>query len=170
MDADTAPRAARRKLNPYTKALRRERIFSWLKLGWSYAAIAREEGLSQQRIREIVIDAVRRQGVDTATDHALLQLLRLEGAQALAAKAVAAGDLNAIGPYLKVLERVDRYQKAGATKAKYDDAARERLFAKINRVAARLEAEQARKSARRPQAGTSTAEGGENNPESGLSL
>jgi hypothetical protein len=159
----------RSRLNPYTKALRRERIFSRLRLGSSYAAIAREEGLSEQRVRQIVIDAVRRQGVDNATDHALLQLVRLEGAQALAAEAIDAGDLNAIAPYLKVLERLDRYQKAGATKQVYDEAARERLFAKINRVAARLEAGEARKSARRA-AAVSSAASEDNNTDSGLSI
>lgn len=41
---------------------------------------------------------------------------------------------------MKVLERLDRYHEAGATKAVYDDAARERLLAKLSRLAARLEA------------------------------
>ena len=82
----------------------------------------------------------------TRSDHALLQLVRLEGAQALAAEAIDAGDLKAIAPYLKVLERLDRYHKAGATKPVYDAAARERLFAKMSRIADRLEAK-ARKGA-----------------------
>jgi len=146
MDAQTAPEPARRRLNPYTKALRRERIFSRLRLGWPYAEIAREERLSERRVRKIVSDAVRRQTVDDAPDHALLQLVRLEGAQALAAKAIDAGELRAIAPYLKVLDGLDRYQKAGATKHVYDDAARERLLAKMSRIADRLEA-RARKAA-----------------------
>ena len=156
MDNDTAPRAARPRLNPYTKALRRERIFSWLQLGASYADLAREEGLSEQRVRKIVADALKRQEVDDLPDHALLQLVRLEGAHALTAETIAEGNLKAIGPYLQVLDRIDRYRKAGARKKGYDDAARERLFAKMNRTVARLEAE-ARKSAEprpEPEAGT----------------
>jgi hypothetical protein len=51
---------------------------------------------------------------------------------------IAAGDLQA-GPYLNVLGRLDRYQ-AAAKKNAYDDAARERLLAKMNRIIARLEA------------------------------
>ena len=43
MDAETVPEPARPRLNPYTKALRRERIFSRLRLGWPTAEIAREE-------------------------------------------------------------------------------------------------------------------------------
>ena len=60
--------------------------------------------------------------------------------------AIDVGDLQAIAPYLKVLERLDRYQRAGATKPVYDAAARERLFAKMSRIADRLEAK-ARKGA-----------------------
>jgi hypothetical protein len=141
MDNETAPKPARPRLNPYTRALRRERIFSQLQLGASCADIAREERLSEQRVRKIVADALKRQEVDDPSDHALLQLVRLEGAQALAAETVAAGDLKAIAPYLQVLDRIDRYRKTGATKQVYDDEARQRLFAKMNRVVAGLEAE-----------------------------
>ena len=140
MDAETVPEPARPRLNPYTKALRRERIFSRLRLGWPYAEIAREERVSERRVRKIVGDALQRRTVDTASDHALLQLVRLEGAQALAAEAIDAGDLKAIASYLKVLDGLDRYQKAGAAKHVYDAAARERLFAKMSRIAGRLEA------------------------------
>ena len=146
MDAETAHEPARPRLNPYTKALRRERIFSRLRMGWPTAEIAREERLSERRVRKIVSDALRRQTVDDASDHALLQLVRLEGAQALAAEAIDAGELKAIAPYLKVLDGLDRYRKAGATKPVYDAAARERLFAKMSRIADRLEAK-ARKGA-----------------------
>ncbi len=106
MEAETGARPARPRLNPYAKALRRERIFARLRLGWAYRDIAREERVSEQRIRQIVSDALQRQGVDTAQDHALLQLMRLETAHAVAARAIAAGDLKAIAPYLDVLERL----------------------------------------------------------------
>ena len=141
MDNETAPKPARPRLNLYTRALRRERIFSRLQLGASYADVAAEEGLSEQRVRKIVVDAVRRQEIDDLPDHALIQLVRLEGAQALAAKTIAAGDLKAIGPYLQVLDRLDRYRKAGARQESYDAPARKRLFAKMNRTIARLEVE-----------------------------
>ncbi len=148
MDQNAASKPARPRLNPYTKALRRERIFSRLRLGWPYEKIALWEGVSQQRVRKIVSDALARRQLDDGPDHALLQLVRLEGAHELAAEAVHGGDLKAIGPYLKLLETIDRYQKAGARKVVYDAAARERLFAKLNRVVAQIEAEQARKAAK----------------------
>ena len=147
MNAETVPQPARPKLNPYTKALRRERIFSRLRLGTSYREIAREERVSEQRVQKIVSDALDQQGTDLPADHALLQLVRLEGAHAVAAQAIAAGDLRAIGPYLNVLGRLDRYQ-AGAKKDAYDDAAPEKLLAKMNRILARLEADDARKAAK----------------------
>lgn len=136
MDTETAPEPARPRLNPFTKALRRERIFARLRLGWTYDKIAREEGVTDRRVRQIVADALRRQELDDSTDHALIQRMRLDAAHELAARAVDSGDLRAIDSLLKVLERIDRYHKAGARKAVYDDAARKRLFAKLNRVAA----------------------------------
>jgi DNA-binding NarL/FixJ family response regulator len=88
MDAETDPKPARPRLNPYTKALRRERIFARLSLGWSYDKIAREEGVSDRRVRQIVADALRRQELDDPTDHAIIQLMRLDAAHELAARAV----------------------------------------------------------------------------------
>jgi hypothetical protein len=148
MDAETVPDPARPKLNPYTKALRRERFFSRLRLGTSYREIACEERVSEQRVRKIVSDALDQQGTDLPADHALLQLVRLEGAHAVAAQAIAAGDLRAVGPYLNVLERLDRYH-AGAKKDAYDDeGAWEKLLGKMNRILARLEVDDARKAAK----------------------
>ena len=54
----------------------------------------------------------------------------------LAAEAVAAGDVTAITPYLKVLDRLDRYQTVAVGHQVYDDEARKKLMDKINRMAA----------------------------------
>ena len=54
----------------------------------------------------------------------------------LAAEAVAAGDVTAITPYLKVLDRLDRYQTVAGGHQVYDDEARKKLMDKINRMAA----------------------------------
>lgn len=140
MDNATTP-AKRRRLTPHGKAVRRERIFERLRGGWSYEAIAGEEKLTTRRIRQIVVEGLRRREVDDGSDHALLQLARLESALRVGAEAVAAGDLRAIGPYLAVLDRIDRYRRGAAPAAIYDEAARKRLFAKLNRVANSLMAE-----------------------------
>jgi hypothetical protein len=79
MDTEKAPKQARPRLNPYTKALRRERIFARIKLGWTYERIARDEGVSDRRIRQIVTDALRREELDGPTDHALIQRMRSTG-------------------------------------------------------------------------------------------
>lgn len=138
MDNATAP-AKRPRLNPHGKAVRRKRIFERLRGGWSYEAIAREEKVTTRRIRQIVAEALRRREVDGGSDHALLQLARLESALRLGAEALEAGDLRAIGPYLAVLDRMDRHRREAAPLLVYDKAARERLFAKLNRVASRFE-------------------------------
>ena len=53
-------------------------------------------------------------------------------------QAVADGDVKAIPPLIKVLDRLDRYQRAAKVNQVYDDEARKRLMDKINRVAANL--------------------------------
>ena len=83
-------------------------------------------------------EALERRIVDDETDHAKLQLARLAPAMQIAGMAVADGDVKAIPPFLKVLDRLDRYQRAAKVNQVYDDEARKRLFDKINRVAANL--------------------------------
>jgi hypothetical protein len=56
----------------------------------------------------------------------------------VATTALAEGDVAAIAPYLKVLDRLDRYQKTAKVNQVYDDGARKKLFEKLNRVAANL--------------------------------
>ena len=56
----------------------------------------------------------------------------------VATAAVEEGDVRAIAPLLKVLDRLDRYQKTAKVNQVYDDGARKKLFEKLNRVAANL--------------------------------
>jgi hypothetical protein len=63
---------------------------------------------------------------------------RLAPLMQVAAEAVAAGDVSAITPYLKVLDRLDRYQTAASAHQVYDDEARQKLLDKINRIASNL--------------------------------
>jgi hypothetical protein len=81
---------------------------------------------------------LQKRGVDSGTDHAKLQLDRLAPVMQLAAEAVAAGDVTAITPYLKVLDRLDRYQAVAGANQVYDDEARKKLMDKINRAAENL--------------------------------
>src|SRR5271169_2813381 len=137
MDQEMAP-GRRRRIGAAGMMLRRRRIFARLRGGLSYEEIAGEEGVTGERIRQIVSEVLQKRSVDSGADHAKLQLDRLAPVMQLASEAVAAGDVTAITPYLKVLDRLDRYQTVAGANQVYDDGARERLFDKINRVAANL--------------------------------
>ena len=116
----------------------RRRIFARLREGWAYDEIARDERLTAERVRQIVREALERRLPDEDTDHAKLQLARLQPAMRVATAAVEEGDVTAIAPLLKVLDRLDRYQKTAKVNQVYDDGARKKLFEKLNRVAANL--------------------------------
>ncbi len=126
----------RRRLCALGKMQRRKRIFARLREGASYEEIAGEEGVSRERIRQIVSEVLQKRSVDSGADHAKLQLDRLLPPMQLAAEAIAAGDVTAITPYLKVLDRLDRYQTVASANQVYDDEARKKLLDKINRMAA----------------------------------
>jgi hypothetical protein len=115
---------------------RRRRIFARLREGFTYEEIGNEEGLSLSRIRQIVSPERQQRSVDSGADHAKLQLERLASVMQLAAEAVAAGDVTAITPSLKVLDRFDRYQTVAIANQVYDDEAHKKLMDKINRMAA----------------------------------
>src|SRR5580700_4324400 len=122
MIEDRAP-ARRRRLGAHGMMFRRRRIFARLREGFTYEEIANEEGLSPSRIRQIVSQELQQRSVDSGADHAKLQLERL----APAAEAMAAGDISAISPYLKALDRLDRYQTVATANQVYDDEARKKL-------------------------------------------
>ena len=130
--------ARRRRLGAHGMIFRRRRVFARLREGFTYDEIAAEEGVSNSRIRQIVSEELQKRAVDSGADHAKLQLDRLAPAVQLAAEAIAAGDISAINPYLKALDRLDRYQSVAGAHQVYDDEARQKLIDKINRVAANL--------------------------------
>src|SRR6202046_13858 len=131
---EAAP-AQRRRPNAVGRMQRRKRIFARLRDGASYDEIAAEEHLSATRIRQIVSEVLQKRAVDNGSDHAKLQLDRLAPAIQLAAEGIAAGDISAITPYLKALDRLDRYQTVASANQVYDDEARKKLMDKINRMA-----------------------------------
>jgi hypothetical protein len=155
MVQETVP-APKRRPNEHMRELRRARIFARLREGWPYAEIAREEGLTDRRIRQIVSETLKKRVVDEPTDHAMLQLARLEPALRLAAEAVVSGDIKAIRYYLKLLDQLDRYRPTAAPKV-YDDAAREKLYAKMGRIAARSQARKVKEAPAGPPDGRAPA-------------
>jgi uncharacterized protein YdbL (DUF1318 family) len=131
MAEDKTP-TRRRRLGAHGMMFRRRRIFASLREGFTYDEIAADEGVSPSRIRQIVSQELQQRAVDSGAEHAKLQLDRL----APAAEAMAAGDISAISPYLKALDRLDRYQTVATANQVYDDEARKKLMDKINRMAA----------------------------------
>ena len=146
MDQEKAP-GRRRRMCAHGMMLRQGRIFARLREGLGYEEIAAEEGVSRERIRQIVAEVLEKRSVDSGADHAKLQLDRLAPVMQLAAEAVAAGDVTAIAPYLKVLDRLDRYQTVAGANQAYDDGSRKKLIEKINRVAANLDVDEVMRAA-----------------------
>jgi transposase-like protein len=105
------PRSTRPSLSPAARALRLQRIFARLQEGASYKDIAAEEGLSRERLRQIV-RAMTARGKG-APDHKKMQFARLEPALRLAARGVADGDPKAIPLLIKLVDRLDRYCDPG---------------------------------------------------------
>jgi hypothetical protein len=103
---EKAPTLARR-LTAHARVLRRGRIFARLREGWAYDEIASQERLTPERVRKIVRQAFERRIIDDGADHAKLQLTRLRPTMRIASDAIAGGDIKAIGPLLKVLDRLD---------------------------------------------------------------
>ncbi len=134
MVEDKAP-ARRRRMGAHGMMFRRRRIFAQLREDFTYDEIAAEEGVSASRIRQIVSQELQQRAVDSGAEHAKLQLDRLAPAIQLAAEGIASRDISAIMPYLKALDRLDRYQTVATANQVYDDEARKKLMDKVNRMA-----------------------------------
>jgi hypothetical protein len=128
----------RRRLNVLTKAERRQRIFARLREGWAYDEIAREERVSAERIRQIVAQVLGKRVIDRGADHAHLQLERLMPALRLVGEAIGRGELKAVAPLIKVIDRLDKHQETVVAKHAYGPEQRQRLLDKVNRIADNL--------------------------------
>ena len=133
----SSPRPYVVRRTAHERGERQIRIMGMVRSGFSYEAIASDEQLSRERVRQIVVVALAAKG-GTPGDHMRVQRARLEPALRLAAHGVANGKLSAIGQLLRVLDRLDRYDAVADSPPAYDDNAREKLLAKLDRVAARL--------------------------------
>ena len=133
----------RRRPNVIGRAARTKRIFARLRDGWAYDEIGRDEGLSAERIRQIVSEVLGTRVIDRNEDHAHLQLEHLAPALRLAGEAVQRGEVKAIAPLIKVLDRLDKHQVVFVSKYHYGEEEREKLANKINRIIGNLKAEDA---------------------------
>jgi hypothetical protein len=129
----------RRRLNVVGKAQRRKHIFARLREGWAYDEIAREERVSPERIRQIVSEVLGKRVIDRGEDHAHLQLERLMPALRVVGEAIGRGELKAVAPLIKVIDRLDKHQTTVVAKYTYGPEERQRLLDKINRIADNLQ-------------------------------
>jgi hypothetical protein len=129
----------RRRLNVLGKAARRKRIIERLREGWAYDEIAGEEHVSAERIRQIVAEVLSKRVIDRGVDHAHLQLERLMPALRIVGEAIGRGELKAVAPLIKVIDRLDKHQDTVVAKHSYGPEERERLLDKINRLVDNLQ-------------------------------
>ena len=108
MDEDQTPRKRRTQ---FTRAARTLRILERLRAGWAYDEIGREEKITDRRVRQIVAEHVKRREEVEGGTHANVQIDRLGFAMRVAGEALAKGDVKAITPFIKVIDRLDRYQE-----------------------------------------------------------
>ncbi len=94
----------------FTRAARTRRMLDRLSEGWGYRDVASAEGLSERRVRQIVAGHVKRSAPVDADAHAALQIERLSFAVKVAGEALAKGDIRAIAPFIKAIDRLDAYQ------------------------------------------------------------
>jgi hypothetical protein len=107
MDENKPPK---RQMTRLTRSARDKRIVERLREGFGYDEIAREERLTGRRVRQIVKQAMEgREALESAI-HAHMQIDRLGQAMRVAGDALAQGDIRAVAPFIKALEKLDRYQ------------------------------------------------------------
>jgi hypothetical protein len=92
--------------------------------------------LPRKRVEKLLSEELQNKWLAPAQDYARLQIARLEPIYAKLRSRAEKGDLRAVDQILRVLDRLDRYHgfsKAAPRKRPYDDDARARLMAKLNR-------------------------------------
>jgi hypothetical protein len=126
-----------RRLNVLGKAARRKWIFARLREGWAYDEIAGEERVSAERVRQIVAEVLGKRVIDRG--HAHLQLERLTPALRIVGEAIGRGELRAVAPLIKVIDRLDKHQETVVAKYSYGPEERQRLLDKVNRLVDNLQ-------------------------------
>src|SRR5260370_9885572 len=108
---EPAAALAKSRVTARDRELRRQRIFAAVREGRTHEEIASIEGLTAERIRQIVTQTLDRRAVDEVRDHTRLQIARLEPMLQLTTEKVKAGDLRAVEPLLRVPDRLGTYHR-----------------------------------------------------------
>jgi hypothetical protein len=91
----------------------RDASFEWLADGFTHQEIAAARKISVAAVRRDIAKAIRARQFETREGHAQLQIARLAKGLALVTRQIERGDLAAIGPLVKIVAALDRYQGAG---------------------------------------------------------
>jgi hypothetical protein len=114
--APPADEGARRRLGRRVRrrqaAALREASFDWLADGFTHREIAAARKVSVAVVRRDVARAIRARQAETREGHAQLQIARLTKGLTLVAHRIGAGDMSAVGPLVKLVTALDRYQGA----------------------------------------------------------
>ena len=95
------------------KASLREISFEALAAGWSPRQIADARKVSVKTIRREIDRALDERRLDAPSRYAHLQVARLTKALRLADAMIDRGELNALGPLVKIVAALDRYHGLG---------------------------------------------------------
>ncbi len=98
-----------RRQTRFSRAARTKRILERLREGWAYDEVAAEVGLKERRVRQIVTQFLKEREAVSGAAHAHMQLDRLGQAMRVAGDALSRGDIRAIAPFIRVIDRLDRY-------------------------------------------------------------
>ena len=98
----------------WAHAERREDMLEDLAGGVEYAVIARKHGVSLKTVRREVGRGLDKRWIETPERHVRLQVERLTRALRAIDDALLAGDIAAVDPLLKVIEKLDRYHGVGS--------------------------------------------------------
>jgi hypothetical protein len=142
----------RKRHTQFSRAARTQRILGQLREGWAYDDIGRQEGLTERRVRQILAQFLKTREALGGAAHAHMQIDRLGRAMRVAGDALARGDIRAIGPFIRVIDRLDRYQALALKTAARPSAAGEQivlqaLHARMRRMVEDEIAEERRKEA-----------------------
>jgi len=103
----TPPVPARRPRRPSVES--RQRIMDQLITGLPVIRIARAEGLTVRRVRQIIAEMLAKRELDPAAGFVQIQIARLSEAMAIAHELMLNGDLAAMDRFVKLASELDRY-------------------------------------------------------------
>jgi hypothetical protein len=95
----------------------RERIMDLLISGMPVIRIARLEGLTVRRVRQIIAEMLAKRELDPAAGYVQIQIARLNEAMIVAHDMMTGGDLAAMDRFLKLTAELDRYHGFSPDKA-----------------------------------------------------